>query len=372
MEPEPERPDKGGSGVGALPDGTIATLAHAACSWWYPRVAGRGATLKSTLLPLPPGFAEYLLQDGVVLPPSFREAVTATAEDSWSDQSEVDSECDSDSEDDGVAAGALQPADFPELAQQLQAAIDASGRAGVFPRLTWSAPTDAAWIAADNALSCRTPAQVLLLLKSSDKISEDLSRQGVQHCIMLRKYRSINAGLEFRCFVKDEHVVAITQLRCNQCFSFLQDVTVRSSITEAILSAYDQRIRPQVPQNIILDMYVEQRSGNTDTDSCYRAWLTDVEAFHSDTDTLLFTWDEVLSFQTAGSGGAPPSSVVMPELRVITMELPILPSQKVIDKQPVALARRIALFHQMCGPASCTVCGTQHSWIQHRRLATSD
>ena len=342
-EPEPERTDNG-TAVGALPDGTIATHAHAACSWWYPRVAGRGATLKSTLLPLPPGFAEYLLQDGVVLPPSFREAVNATAEDSWSDRSETDSEC--DSEDDGIAAGALRPADFPELAQQLQAAIDASGRAGVFPRLTWSAPTDAAWIAADSTLSCRTPSQVLLLLKSSDKVSEDLSKQDVQHCIMLRKYRSINAGLEFRCFVKDARIVAISQLRCNQCFSFLQDIRVRSSITESILLAYEQRIRPQMPHNIILDMYVEQRSGNTDTDSCYRAWLTDVEAFHFDTDTLLFTWDEVLSFRTAGSSGATPSSDAVPELRVITVELPILPSQKVIGKQFLALALCIAALHQ--------------------------
>ena len=47
------------------------------------------------MLPLPPGFAEFLLQDGVVLPPSFREAAQGTAaDDSWSDQSEED---DSDS-----------------------------------------------------------------------------------------------------------------------------------------------------------------------------------------------------------------------------------------------------------------------------------
>jgi hypothetical protein len=360
MEPEPEAEpelqslDEGGTAVaGALPNGEIATAAHAACSWWYPRVAGRGATLKSTLLPLPPGFAEYLLQDGVVLPPSFREAVDTTAEDSWSDHSETDSDC--DSEDDDSTASAPQPADFPELAAQLQAAISASGRAGVFPRLTWSAPTDAAWIAADSTLSCHTPAQVVLLLKSSDKVSEDLSRQDVPHCILLRKYRSINAGLEFRCFVKDERVVAITQFRCDQRFSFLQDVTVRASITEAILSTYEQRLRSQLPRNVVLDMYVEQRTDQGDAGSGYRAWLTDVEAFHAATDALLFTWDEVhstegvhvcqpCSTQTAGFDGVGAPSVVVPELRVITMELPILPSQKVIGKQSSCLgwSRRFA------------------------------
>eukprot|EP01043_Picozoa_sp_COSAG02_P022641 COSAG02_NODE_1183_length_14014_cov_4.551707_1_plen_462_part_00 len=360
MEPEPESelelqsPNTGGTAMaGALPNDAIATAAHAACSWWYPRVAGRGATLKSTLLPLPSGFANFLLQDGVVLPPSFREGADAAAEDSWSDQSETDS--DSDTEDDDIAASSRQPADFPELAAKLQAAIDTSGRAGVFPRLTWSAPTDAAWIAADSTLSCHTPAQVLLLLKSSDKVAEDLSRQDVPHCILLRKYRSINAALEFRCFVKDERVVAITQLRCDQRFSLLQDVTARASITEAILSTYEQRIRSQLPPNIVLDMYVEQRSGESDANSGYRAWLTDVEAFDSATDALLFTWDEVQSMEglhvcqpcsTGELGGVDVPSVAIPELRVITMELPILPSQKVTGKRILALVRRDAPLHR--------------------------
>jgi hypothetical protein len=362
MEPEPEpelqSPNTGGTAAaGALPNDAVATAAHAACSWWYPRVAGRGATLKSTLLPLPPGFAKFLLQDGVVLPPSFREGTDATAEDSWSDQSETDSE------DDGIAASSCQPADFPELAAKLQAAIDASGRAGVFPRLTWSAPTDAAWITPDGTLSCHTPAQVLLLLKSSDKVAEDLSRQDVPHCMLLRKYRSINAGLEFRCFVKDERVVAITQLRCDQRFSLLQDATARASITEAILSTYVQRIRSQLPRNIVLDMYVEQRSGESDANSGYRAWLTDVGAFHSATDALLFTWDEVHSMeglyvcQPCSAGGfdrVGVPSVAVPELRVITMELPILPSQKVIGKHMLALVRRVASMHQEgAGVGSC-------------------
>ena len=368
-EPEPEQASSGSSSDSSGASGAAAataTAAHAACSWWYPRVAGRGATLKSTVLPLPPGFAEFLLQDGVVLPPSFREAAQGTAaDDSWSDQSEEDdSDSDSDSGSEEADTRPAVPADFPELARQLQAAIDTSGRAGVFPRLTWSAPTDAAWMAADSTLSCRTPAQVLLLLKSSDKVSNDLSkRQHAQHCIMLRKYRSINAGLEFRCFAAGGRLVAITQLRCDQRFSFLQDAQVQECITRAIVSTYEQRLRPQLtglPQNAVLDMYVEQRGSEGAMDGGYRAWLTDVEAFHSDTDALLFTWDEVLKLASPSVASEPEEvhspvaaeadadvtagtsadvqadgddgdaeAAKLPELRVIGMELPIVPSQKV-------------------------------------------
>lgn len=87
-----------------------------------------------------------------MLPPSFREASASASDDddSWSDQSS----------EDGSEEGRTpqQPArDFPELAKLVQAALDGAAAAGLFPRLTWSAPTDAAWMSADGTLRCRTP-----------------------------------------------------------------------------------------------------------------------------------------------------------------------------------------------------------------------
>ena len=37
-------------------------------------------------------------------------------------------------------------------------------------------PQDAAWVSSDNTLKCTVPAEVILLLKSSDCISHDLTK----------------------------------------------------------------------------------------------------------------------------------------------------------------------------------------------------
>jgi D123 len=86
---------------------------------------------------------------------------------------------------------------------------------------------DAAWVLPSSSpLKCTTPAEVYLLLKSSDFISHDLSPETVfKHCespsmvssledpsvsadyeleLVLRKWYPIDRGREFRCFVRQE------------------------------------------------------------------------------------------------------------------------------------------------------------------------
>ena len=97
------------------------------------------------------------------------------------------------------------PPSFPELTQWItQSIAELGGKA--FPKLNWSSPRvawccrqthadtlvylhtsdlppvspppsqDAAWVNGDNTLQCTSPADVYLLLKSSDFIQHDLSR----------------------------------------------------------------------------------------------------------------------------------------------------------------------------------------------------
>ena len=96
------------------------------------------------------------------------------------------------------------PPSFPQLLPRISAAIVALGGRGVVPKLNWSTPRvggfmgreeggrgvwhaeltvcgfavrqDATWIATTNTLCCTTPAEVVLLLKSSDFIAHDISR----------------------------------------------------------------------------------------------------------------------------------------------------------------------------------------------------
>ena len=83
---------------------------------------------------------------------------------------------------------------FPELTQQISSAIELLGGA-VLPKLNWSSPRvrreggrererpyfpnhlqDATWISPGNSLRCTCPAEIFLLLKSSDFIAHDLTR----------------------------------------------------------------------------------------------------------------------------------------------------------------------------------------------------
>jgi len=62
--------------------------------------------------------------------------------------------------------------EFPEFEQSIRQSIQKYGY--VFPKLNWSACDDASWIQACGT-KCNTLSEVLLLLKSSDKIVHDLT-----------------------------------------------------------------------------------------------------------------------------------------------------------------------------------------------------
>ena len=47
---------------------TASELKSCSCTEWYP--AFEHVTFRSRLLPLPPGFADFIVRDGVFVPPS--------------------------------------------------------------------------------------------------------------------------------------------------------------------------------------------------------------------------------------------------------------------------------------------------------------
>jgi len=117
---------------------------------------------------------------------------------------------------------------FPDLEQQIWNTIDEFDGA-VFPKLNWSSPRDAIWISATNTLKCNSPSDIFLLLKSSDFIAHDLDH-AFDDChydnqsrrrrpnvfeLVLKKWYDVAPSMEFRCFVKDEELVAISQRDVN-------------------------------------------------------------------------------------------------------------------------------------------------------------
>ena len=66
-----------------------------------------------------------------------------------------------------------------------------------------------------KSLKCNSLEDVYLLLKSSDRIAQDLSNiksnscldDSLKPCLVLRKWREINTCHEYRCFVLKKELV---------------------------------------------------------------------------------------------------------------------------------------------------------------------
>ena len=79
----------------------------------------------------------------------------------------------SDEDDDPEGDDCLVRPSFPEFTNQIKSSVESLG-GETFCKLNWSAPRDATWISLGNSLKCTTPAQVYLLLKSSEFVQHDL------------------------------------------------------------------------------------------------------------------------------------------------------------------------------------------------------
>ena len=177
----------------------------------------------------------------------------------------------------------------------------------VAPKLNWSAPKDATWIAATNSMECRTPNDIYLLLKSSDFVTHDLQhafddtveddhakdKQGnpsadpdtIPYHLVLRKWLTLNPSVEFRCFVRNRRLIAICQRDLNH-FEFL--FKMQDKLRQAIQEFFDIRLRDTFPDpNFTFDVYIPPPHD--------RVWVMDFNPWAQRTDPLLFSWLELLT-----------------------------------------------------------------------------
>ncbi|KAI2555045.1 cell division cycle 123 [Homo sapiens] len=218
---------------------------HCQFSAWYPFF--RGVTIKSVILPLPQNVKDYLLDDGTLVVSGRDDPPTHSQPDSDDEAEEIQW-----SDDENTAT--LTAPEFPEFATKVQEAINSLG-GSVFPKLNWSAPRDAYWIAMNSSLKCKTLSDIFLLFKSSDFITRDFTQPFI-HCtddspdpcieyeLVLRKWCELIPGAEFRCFVKENKLI------------------------------------------VVFDIYRDSRG---------KVWLIDFNPFGEVTDSLLFTWEELIS-----------------------------------------------------------------------------
>ena len=313
-----------------FPSVTKSHILHCSYPSWYPRYAVssiyldivsdtdlryRSLTTKARLIRLSQPFLSYLRADGIRLPPE---------EVNPQDPSELDSE----DEDDGEEAEDPSQA-WLDIHQKIKSTI-AELNGSVVPKLNWSAPKDAMWIAATNSMECRTPNDIYLLLKSSDFVTHDLeqvlddcesddedssasdagsdseeeldesaykakSLSKIPYHLVLRKtVPNFNPALEFRCFVRSRHLLCICQRDLNH-FSFLPPLL--SHLRTQIQSFFDKNLQRSFPdENFAFDVYIPPPH--------QRVWLIDINPWAPRTDPLLFSWLEILKMR-GGEHGNP-------------------------------------------------------------------
>lgn len=260
------------------------------CSYhnWHPKY--RAVTPKARLVPLPSAFLEYLRSDGIVLPPEEADNPTWSDDDSGifsgADNNEGDEEEDADP--------SIHWRDTHEAIERM--IEDLGGK--VAPKLNWSAPKDATWIAATNSMECATPNDIYLLLKSSDFITHDLTHAfddtadqstspdpDIAYHLVLRKWINLNPSVEFRCFVRGRQLIALCQRDLNH-FEFL--FNMQDKLRQTIQDFFDSKLRDTFPDpNFTFDVYVPPPHD--------RVWLVDFNPWALRTDPLLFSWMELLT-----------------------------------------------------------------------------
>lgn len=242
---------------------------------------------KSRVIPISAPFLDYLRSDSIVLP--------AEEKPPTDDDDDLDS-----FSDDGADEATDPSTEWQDLHNRVKDTIAEFG-GKVTPKLNWSAPKDATWIAATNDTECRSPNDVYLLLKSSDFVTHDLehafddcvpdpgsstpaTEPEVPYHLVLRKYVNFNPSLEFRCFVRNRKLLCMSQRDQNH-YDFLFDM--RDSLRSRIQSFFDEKLKSSFPDpNFVFDVYVPAPH--------QRVWLVDINPWAERTDPLLFSWLEIL------------------------------------------------------------------------------
>ncbi|KAJ3082408.1 hypothetical protein HK100_009681 [Physocladia obscura] len=291
-----------------FPPLTKQHVLNCAFAIWYPIF--RRVTIKSEIIPIPADFLDYLHQDGVFLPLD-SNGMPQPSYETPKDEYDTESESESENENNNDNEWGKIP-DFPEFQETIAAKIDSLG-GSVFPKLNWSSPKDACWMALGQTMQCKTAADIFLLLKSSDFIAHDLTcpfeacvaeiveghediskKSADSYDLILRKWYELHPSMEFRCFVKDGVLVGICQRDYLNHYPFL--VSSRLTLESAITNFFKNEINGKfLNASYVFDVYMNKNN--------QRVWLLDFNPFSIITDSLLFEWNEILQHEgTEGMG----------------------------------------------------------------------
>ena len=251
-------------------------------------------TMKSEVISLPSTFIQYLNEDGVVLPKSANNNIEDQLSDD-EDLKEVESAIENEAPD------------FPDLINDINEAIKKLD-GEVFIKLNWSAPIDATWIN-NGSMKCYNVSDIILLLKSSDRILFDLehmfdlcddniddsntndtvfnksSNYNENTILVIRKWANLNPSMEFRIFIVNRNLIGMCQRDTTTYYEFLPND--KDEIQDLLYDFFDLHINEKFPlQSYCIDVYIDKKK---------RVWIVDFNPFGNPTDALLFEWYELIN-----------------------------------------------------------------------------
>jgi len=284
-------------------------------------------TFESVVIPLPWDWVSQLEEDGIFVGegdrafPKFAQEINSSDDEKWQG-------------DDG-GSDDRQIQNMGQLKTNITAAIEKLGC--VFPKLNWSAPQDATWMIPDGTLCCHNADQVLLVLKSSDIISQDLEQferpqdeievadLPSPFFLVLKKYVDISISSEFRCFVKNNCLIGISQRYPTNFYPFL--LKEKPSLSKIIVHFFKQNIQSKFPEaDYVFDVYVNPLSKQNSLASVY---LVDFAVFGTVTEPCLFSWSELFSVSLSGDEEV--------QFRVVENEMGVQPNTAILSRLPYEL-----------------------------------
>lgn len=284
---------------------------------WYPKFEKH--TFATVILPVTSEFVSWLVADGVYVDDTNEAIPTRTRAPPALDEDDYNPDIAEEDEQDGQGNVEVNvpaqlpmpmPMPMPQLGDRLCRAIDELGGA-VMPKFTWSAPKDAIWVSANRSMRCTTPDEVLLLLKSSDRVSydceeaiaecKDASEPCQQHAIALRRWYDLKPGREFRCYVVDRRLTAVSQRDLTRYYPGIKQE--KDDILLRIHEFYNDIIRDTFPlETFAFDCYIPE-SG--------RVRVIDFNPPAGTTSALLFDdWEHVYTLRCTLSSP-------LPEIRIV-------------------------------------------------------
>ncbi|UJR21028.1 hypothetical protein I4U23_024128 [Adineta vaga] len=311
-----------------LPCVSVQEVLNCSFPVWYPLFNKH--SIKSVILNLTDDVLAYLRSDEFYLPTSANEAMDEMRKinaDEASSENEDDDDHWSDEDDDTT-----KKISFPELETQIKDVLNDYD--AVFPKLNWSSPKDARWMISDSRLKCTNLADVFLLLKSSDFITHDLCEpfkhchgdhasvlSTLQYVLVLRKWSALQPFKEFRCFVKNNQIIGISQRDSENYYDFIDKTA--DHILDDLVQFFKAHIQNKfLSVDFVVDIY--RKDSN-------KLYIIDFNPWGPMTDSLLFNWSELLTLSTQNTNE-------QPEFRYVNSQNGIRPNSYIQYAMPKDIA----------------------------------